>query len=83
MAHETQALLWFCIVIAVLIAAPLIARAIRKRDFEKQVRGDKPERKLKENDPALFRGKEQEDINKELLKKEAWERSKSNFFGPH
>ena len=77
-----EAIVWIVVIIAALIFAPLIAHAIRKRDFKRQVQGKKSERKLKENDPALYSGKEEFNTDAEILKTEAWMKSKQNFFGP-
>ena len=78
-----EAILWVVIIIAALILIPVIGHAVRKADFKAQVSGKKQERKLKENDPALYKdNEEKEDYYKESLKNEAWQRSRQNFFGP-
>lgn len=44
-----DALLWLILILAVVILAPLVPYVLRKIDFQRQLRGNIPERKADEN----------------------------------
>ena len=76
------AMQWLILIIAVLLLAPLVPWALRRRDFARQVRGSRPERK-----PT---GRERPDVpastpntEAESLALEAKARSVQNAMGPH
>ena len=76
------AMQWLILIIAVLLLAPLVPWALRRRDFARQVRGSRPERK-----PT---GRERPDVPgnapnaaAESLALEAKARSVQNAMGPH
>jgi hypothetical protein len=49
---------WVLLIVALLIAVPLVGYGLRKRDFRRQVDGKRPERKFPEN--AAVPGKKSE-----------------------
>ena len=49
---------WVLLIVALLIAVPLVGYGLRKRDFRRQVDGKRPERKFPEN--AAVPGKKAE-----------------------
>lgn len=76
------AMQWLILIIAVLLLAPLVPWALRRRDFARQVRGSRPERK-----PT---GRERPDVPgntpnaaAESLALEAKMKSVQNAMGPH
>jgi len=74
-------ILWAIIVVVVAVAVPVIAHAVRQKDFKDQVSGKKPERKLTK-DPAAYT-KEGKEVNQELerLKLEMQQKTKDNIAG--
>lgn len=76
------AMQWLILIIAVLLLAPLVPWALRRRDFARQVRGSRPERKAT--------GREYPDVpastpntEAESLALEAKMKSVQNAMGPH
>lgn len=49
---------WVLLIVALLIAVPLVGYGLRKRDFRRQVDGKRPERRFPEN--AAVPGKKSE-----------------------
>ena len=77
---------WLIVIAALALVAgvgiPLLARFIRKKDFDAQVSGKKPTRQLRENDRPVTNENDSSRAEYEKLKYEAELKSKQNAFGP-
>ena len=71
--------IWIIIVIVVAVAAPVIAHQIRKKDFNDQVSGKKPERKWKGK--ISYDKPENNNMGYEELKEECARKTKDNIAG--
>ena len=71
--------LWLIIIVVVVVVVPVIAYVIRRKDFQDQVSGKKPEREWKEK--ISYDKPEQTNERYEELKEEAVRKTKDNIAG--
>ena len=72
--------IWALIVVVAAVAVPVIAHAIRKKDFKDQVSGKKPERKWKSRH-YYHDEQEKTDPDYERMKQEMEQKTKDNQAG--
>ena len=82
-AISPKAWLWIiaAVILSLAVGVPLLAAWLRKRDFEKQVRGKRKERTIGDR-PVPTQAPKTEVSNTEAMQDEAWLKAKQNAFGP-